>query len=36
MCKHGMSICARVFSIFRQDEGGEGRIKLCLDVPEND
>lgn len=24
------------FSIFRQDEGGEGRIKLCLDVPEND
>lgn len=36
MCKHGMSICARVFSIFRQDKGGEGRIKLCLDVPEND
>lgn len=33
MCKHGMSICARTFP---QDEGGEGRIKLCLDVPEND
>lgn len=36
MCKHGMSICARAFSIFRQDEGGEGRIRFCLDVPEND
>lgn len=31
-----MSICARAFSIFRQDEVGEGRIKFCLDVPEND